>query len=89
MCSAQAIAKLEREKLLSEPCDVPAIIRRNSSLFQTKLIPLPEELTHESLRFEMETEADWDRVHSFLEAAGEDLSWQRLAQVAERNFSTT
>jgi spore coat polysaccharide biosynthesis protein SpsF (cytidylyltransferase family) len=89
MCSAKAIAKMDREKLLDEPCDVPDIIRRNASLFQSKLIPLPEELTHDSLRFQMETEADWDRAHSFLEAAGDDLSWQRLAQVAERNFSTT
>ena len=87
MCSANAIAKMERENLLSEPCDVPDIIRCNPALFQTKLIPLPEELTHSSLRFEMKSDADWDRAHSFLEAAGDDLSWQRLAQLAERNFS--
>ena len=89
MCSAKAIKKMEREKLTAEPCDVPDIIRRNPALFQTKLIPLPEELTHNSLRFQMQTEEDWDRAHTFLEAAGDDLSWQRLAQVAERNFSTT
>lgn len=89
MCSAKALVKMERENLLTEPCDVPDIIRRNASLFQTKLIPLPEELTHHSLRFQMETEEDWDRAQHFLEAAGEDLSWQRLAQVAERNFSAT
>ena len=88
MCSANAIAKLQQEKLLTEPCDVPDIIRRNPALFQTKWIPLPQELVHDSLRFQMQTEEDWDRAHSFLEAAGDDLSWQRLAQVAERNFST-
>ena len=87
MCSAGAIEKLSQENLLSEPCDVPDIIRRNPALFLTKLIPLPEELTHSALRFFMESEADWDRAHNFLEAAGEDLSWQRLAQLAERNFS--
>ena len=81
------LGKMERENLLTESCDVPDIIRRNPALFQTKLIPLPEELTHSSLRFEMKSEADWDRAHSFLEAAGDDLSWQRLAQLAERNFS--
>lgn len=85
MCSMAAMKKLERENLLSEPGDVPDLIRRNPSLFQTKLIPLPEELTHDSIRFQLETEADWDRAHSFLEAAGDDLSWQRLAQIAERN----
>ena len=87
MCSANAIAKMERENLLIETCDVPDVIRRNPALFQTKLIPLPEGLTHSSLRFEMKSEDDWDRAHSFLEAAGDDLSWQRLAQLAERNFS--
>ena len=87
MCSAGALAKLHREHLLTEPCDVPDIIRRNPALFQSKLIPLPEQLMHSSLRFSMDTEADWDRAHSYLEAAGDDLSWQRLAQLAERNFS--
>ncbi|MEQ1830822.1 MAG: hypothetical protein ABL921_33030 [Pirellula sp.] len=87
MCNVSALRKLEREKLLLEPCDVPDIVRRNPSFFQTKFIPLPEELTHDSLRFQMQTEDDWDRAHSFLEAAGDDLSWQRLAQVAERNFT--
>jgi len=87
MCSAGAMAKLEREDLLEEPCDVPDIIRRNPALFQTKLIPLPEQLMNSSLRFAMDSEADWDRAHSYLEAAGDDLSWQRLAQLAERNFS--
>jgi spore coat polysaccharide biosynthesis protein SpsF (cytidylyltransferase family) len=80
---------MESEKLTAQPCDVPDIIRRHPALFQTKLIPLPLELADDSLRFQMQTEADWDRAHSFLEAAGDDLSWQRLAQVAERNFSTT
>jgi hypothetical protein len=41
------------------------------------------------LRFEMQTEEDWDRVHNYLEAAGDDLSWQRLAQVAERSSFVT
>lgn len=87
MCSAGALIKLEVENLHSEPCDVPDIIRRNPELFQTKLIPLPEGLAHSSLRFSMECEADMDRAHNFLEAAGDDLSWQRLAQLAERDFS--
>jgi len=87
MCSASALEKLQAENLLSEPCDVPEVIRRNPAIFQTKLIPLPEELTHDSLRFFMESGADWDRAHSLLEAAGDDLSWQNLAQLAERNFS--
>jgi spore coat polysaccharide biosynthesis protein SpsF (cytidylyltransferase family) len=87
MCSSKAIAKLEQEGLLSEPGDVPEIVRCHPGLFSSKWIALPEQLAHESLRFEMQTEADWDRAHSFLEAAGDDLSWQRLAQVAERNYS--
>ncbi len=87
MCSAGALKKFELESLLDDASDVPEIIRRNPELFLVKLIPLPEKLNHSSLRFLMESEADWDRAHSFLEAAGDDLSWQRLAQLAERNFS--
>lgn len=87
MCSANAIERIQSEKLLDEPLDVPEIVRNNPSLFLSKWIPLPQELNHQSLRFQMQTEADWDRVESYLEAAGDDLSWQRLAQVAERNFS--
>jgi spore coat polysaccharide biosynthesis protein SpsF (cytidylyltransferase family) len=89
MCSAAAIEKLQVEKLLDEPLDVPEIMRSNPSLFLPKWFPLPQELNHQSLRFQMQNESDWDRVESYLEAAGDDLSWQRLAKVAERNVTLT
>jgi spore coat polysaccharide biosynthesis protein SpsF (cytidylyltransferase family) len=84
MCSVRALQKLTREGLCEELCDVPEIVRRNSNLFQSKLIPLPEELSSRDLRFQLETLEDRDRAASFLEAAGDDLCWQRLAQVADR-----
>lgn len=87
MCSSKAIEKIQMERLLDEPLDVPEIVRNNPSLFLSKWIPLPKELNHQSLRFQMQTEADWARIESYLEAVGEDLSWQRLAQVAERDFT--
>jgi spore coat polysaccharide biosynthesis protein SpsF (cytidylyltransferase family) len=89
MCSSAAMKKIEQDKLLDEPMDVPELIRSHPSLFTSKLIPLPVELSQRSLRFEMQTEEDWDRVHNYLEAAGDDLSWQRLAQVAERSSFVT
>nr|MCU0715108.1 hypothetical protein [Pirellula sp.] len=84
MCSARALSKLRDANLHREPCDVPAVIRRNPELFQSKWIPLPEALSRGGLRFRLDSAADRDRAAFFLEAAGEDLCWQRLAQVAER-----
>ncbi len=85
MCSSTALGKLKRAGLTNEACDVPDLIRRNPSIFQSKLLPLPGELENGGLRFQMETEADWEHASSLLEAVGDDLSWQRLAQVSERN----
>lgn len=84
MCSATAIQKLVDMNLHSEPCDVPLLLRRNPNAFQSKLIPLPEELSERNLRFELETAEDRERAASYLEAAGEDLCWQRLAQMSDR-----
>lgn len=84
MCSAAAIDKLVKMNLQNEPCDVPKLLRQNPNAFQSKLIPLPEELSRRNLRFELETAADRDRAASYLEVAGEDLCWQRLAQMSER-----
>lgn len=84
MCSVAAINKLVSMKLHNEACDVPHLLRRNPSAFQSKLIPLPEELSERNLRFELETAEDRDRAASYLEAAGDDLCWQRLAQMSDR-----
>ncbi|MFN7875225.1 MAG: cytidylyltransferase domain-containing protein [Pirellula sp.] len=84
MCSVAAINKLVSMKLQNETCDVPHLLRRNPGAFQSKLIPLPEELSERNLRFELETAEDRDRAASYLEAAGDDLCWQRLAQMSDR-----
>ncbi len=84
MCSLAAIDKLMSMKLDREPCDVPHLLRRNPNAFQSKLIPLPEELSQRNLRFELETAEDRDRAASYLEAAGDDLCWQRLAEMSDR-----
>jgi spore coat polysaccharide biosynthesis protein SpsF (cytidylyltransferase family) len=84
MISAKAIDQLCERKLDGEPCDVPVLVRRNPEYFKSKLIPLPEELMGRDLRFELATAADRDRAATYLEAAGEDLCWQKLAQVSKR-----
>jgi spore coat polysaccharide biosynthesis protein SpsF (cytidylyltransferase family) len=86
MCSLKAVDKLFRSGLETEPCDVPLLLRRNPNQFKSKLIPLPEELSDRDLRFELATAADRDRAAWYLEAAGEDLCWQRLAEVSDRIF---
>jgi spore coat polysaccharide biosynthesis protein SpsF (cytidylyltransferase family) len=84
MCSRKGLEKLEENKLWEEPCDVPELVRRNPGIFVTKLIPLPEQLCSRDFRFQLETVADRDRAASYLEVAGDDLSWQKLAQLADR-----
>ena len=85
MCSAKAIAKIDQANLLDQNCDVQVTIRQNAKLFEFNLIPLPKELARCDVGFQMEVEADLKRAQCFLEAAGEDLSWERLAQIGQLN----
>lgn len=85
MCSSSALEAMRKEGLLVDSLDVPELIRLHSSMFQMKLIPLPQQLASNQMRFQLETQDDWDRAYTYLEAAGDDLSWQRLAAVAERD----
>ncbi len=85
MCSTHGLSKLRQENLELDNLDVPQLIRLHANLFRTQWIALPAQLSNDRMQFVMETEADWDRANTFLEALGEDVSWQRLAQVAERN----
>ncbi len=51
-----------------------------------RFIPLPEALDRSDLRFAMETREDWEHASSYLEAAGDDLSWQRLVELSNMKF---
>jgi spore coat polysaccharide biosynthesis protein SpsF (cytidylyltransferase family) len=85
MCSSRGLAKIFHEDLSSDTLDIPQLVRLHSNQFRSIWIPLPAELSTDRMRFAMETEEDWDRANTFMEALGEDVSWQRLAQVANRD----
>lgn len=84
MSSAKGLTKLITEGLASDPLDVPQLMRLHANQFRAHWIPLPAQLSSDSMKFLMETEEDWDRAGTYMEALGQDLSWQSLASVANR-----
>jgi len=58
------------------------LIKSYPNLFQSKLIPLPEQLDQDNLHFALETSQDWEQAYNYLEAVGDDSSWQRLVEVS-------
>ncbi len=67
--------------------DIPNVFRSHPNLFQMRFVPLPEGLDRSDLRFALETADDWEQAYAFVEAAGDDLSWQRLVALSERSES--
>jgi spore coat polysaccharide biosynthesis protein SpsF (cytidylyltransferase family) len=51
-------------------------------LFQSRSIPLPEQLDQANLHFALETAQDWEYAQAYLEAVGDDSSWQRLVETS-------
>ena len=81
VCTRNAIEKVLDHKL-DTSVEIADIFRTHPNLFQMGLIPLPKGLDRSDLRFALETAEDWEQAYSYIEAAGEDLSWQRLVQLA-------
>jgi len=52
------------------------------NLFQTRSVPLPDQLDQENLHFALETAQDWEHAYNYLEAVGDDSSWQRLVETS-------
>jgi spore coat polysaccharide biosynthesis protein SpsF (cytidylyltransferase family) len=89
MSSASGLSKILDESLSDDPLDVPQLIRLHQNLFRCSWIPLPQQLRNDSLQFSLETEEDWERAGSFMELAGDDVSWQRLAAIANHRAALT
>jgi spore coat polysaccharide biosynthesis protein SpsF len=84
MCSRPAL-----EKLASEPADnleVAHLIKCAPETYQMRLLPLPAELDRSEMRFNLEALEDLDEAYSLMEAAGEDISWQRLASLGYKTM---
>lgn len=84
MSSASGLGKILDEGLSEDPFDVPELVRLHQNAFRCFWIPLPQPLRNDSLRFSLETEEDWERAGTYMELIGDDVSWQRLAAVADR-----
>ncbi len=81
VCTRKALEQaLERK--LDTSVEIANVFRSHPNFFQMRLIPLPEGLDRSDLRFALETAADWEQAYSYIEAAGDDLSWQRLVELA-------
>ena len=81
VCTQKALQQALERKLDSS-VEIANIFRSHPNHFQMRLVPLPERLDRSDLRFALETAEDWEQAYSFVEAAGEDLTWQRLVQLA-------
>lgn len=84
ICHRRAIDEqsLYKEAQMSN-VPVPLQIRSQPERFQTRLIPLPSMLEAEDLRFKIHSAEDCLDASLLLEAAGDDLSYQRLARLSE------
>jgi spore coat polysaccharide biosynthesis protein SpsF (cytidylyltransferase family) len=86
MCNRKALEKLT---LLSDSQKsvetVPNLLRSMPEAFKARLIPLPEMLESDDLKFNLQTAEDCVNAIAVLEAAGDDLSYQRLVRMSEVN----
>jgi len=57
-------------------------VNSHPNLFQSRSIPLPDQLDQENLHFALETAQDWEHAYNYLEAVGDDSSWQRLVETS-------
>ncbi len=80
ICTRQALRQAIEGKL-DTSVDIVNVFRSHPNLFQMRLVPLPEALDRSDLRFALETADDWEQAYSYVEAAGDDLSWQRLVEL--------
>jgi spore coat polysaccharide biosynthesis protein SpsF (cytidylyltransferase family) len=89
MSSSGGLSKILEEGLSEDTMDVPQLVRLHQDAFRCMWIPLPQQLRSDSLRFSLETEEDWDRAGTYMELVGDDVSWQRLAAVANQSPAKT
>ena len=86
MCNRKALEKLSHLPESQKNDDtVPNLLRSAPESFNARLIPLPEMLESDDLKFNLQTAEDCVNAIAVLEAAGEDLSYQRLVRMSEVN----
>lgn len=84
ICASVALKKALDRKV-DTTREIVNVFRSHPNLFMMQWIPLPEALDREGLRFALETAADMEQATSYVEAAGEDITWQRLVELSDNN----
>ncbi len=84
ICTRRGLDQIMQRKLDAKG-DVGQILRAHPNVFQMRLIPLPDGLDRSDLHFALDSADNWDQASSLLEAAGDDLTWQRLVELNDSN----
>ncbi len=80
LCSRTAIDQIRQDRLLDDQSELRNFSRPCESR-PVRLIPLPPALEKADIQLDLAQIPDWEHAHACMEAAGEDLSWQRLASL--------
>jgi spore coat polysaccharide biosynthesis protein SpsF len=82
VCTRRSLSVIASKKLQLPGVDVPHLLRAHPNVFHMRFVPLPEALDRTDLHFTFETAEDWENASSYLEAGGEEISWQRLVELS-------
>ena len=81
ICTQRALSQAMEQKL-DTSVEIANVFRSHPNVFQMRLVPLPEGLDRSDLRFALETADDWEQAYSYVDAAGDDVTWQQLVELA-------
>lgn len=82
LCHRRTLQRLEQTMAeSSEP--VCTLVKAADATFSLRLIPLPPPLQQANLKLNLESIEDWDQAYAYIEAVGDDVSWQRLTSLAQ------
>lgn len=90
ICHADSLRRLRRNIDRLAYCDQDACLASHfqdaPGVFQMRFIPVPPELDRADLRFEVQSEQDWDDIQLLSDTIrSEETHWQRLANLVLTN----
>ncbi len=86
--SAKAIEHANREAQELERNQLTQFIVSRPESFVLRLVPLPSLLDRSEIRWNCESEEDWEEAQTILDALGPDrLEWRRVVELLDRSAS--
>ena len=84
--STSAIRRVDRAaKTARERREFNRFILRRPNRFTVKLLPIPQPLDRDDLRFSLRHQDDWEHAEQIVDALGADgLEWPRMARLLEQ-----